>query len=199
LFANPSATTAEIDVRYLPASGTPVSRSYEVEPGQRRTVNIQGEDATLAAAAVATEVTSNVPIIVERAQYWPDPAPNWYEAHNSFGMTATGTRWGLAEGRAGMTGNYQTYILLANPNDEEAGVTITFLRENGMTLVKTFTVQPGNRFNVAVGVDVPEISSERFSAVITATRPIAVERAMYSDQGGVTWQAGTNAIATRLP
>ena len=28
---------------------------------------------------------------------------------------------------------------------------------------------------------------------------IAVERAMYSDRNGVTWQAGTNATATRLP
>jgi hypothetical protein len=61
-------------------------------------------------------------------------------------------------------------------------------------------VQPGNRFNVAVGgVDTPEIVNERFGAVIASTLPIAVERAMYSDQNGVTWQAGTNATATRLP
>ena len=39
----------------------------------------------------------------------------------------------------------------------------------------------------------------RFGAVITSTQPIAVERAMYSDVSGVTWQAGTNATATRLP
>ena len=30
------------------------------------------------------------PVIAERAQYWPDPAPSWYEAHNSFGVTAAG-------------------------------------------------------------------------------------------------------------
>jgi hypothetical protein len=28
--------------------------------------------------------------------------------------------------------------------------------------------------------------------------PIVVERAMYSNAGGVTWAAGTNALATRL-
>jgi hypothetical protein len=200
LFANPTAAAAEVNVRYLPASGAPVERSYDVEAGRRLTINVEGEDATLANAAVATEVTSNVPIIVERAQYWPDPAPSWYEAHNSFGVTATATRWGLAEGRVGMTGNYQTYILLANPNTDPSDVTVTFLRENGTTLVKSFTVQPGSRFNVAVGAaETAEIADERFSAVITATLPIAVERAMYSDQNGVTWQAGTNATATRLP
>jgi hypothetical protein len=200
LFANPSATKATVGVRYLPVSGDPVVREYEVEAGRRLTINVEGEDATLANAAVATEVTSNVPIIVERAQYWPDPAPAWYEAHNSFGVTATATRWGLAEGRVGMTGNYQTYILLANPNTDPSEVTITFLREDGTTLIKSFTVQPGTRFNVAVGgPETPEIVNESFSAVITATQPIAVERAMYSDQNGVTWQAGTNATATRLP
>jgi hypothetical protein len=145
-------------------------------------------------------VTSTVPIIVERAQYWPDPAPNWYEAHNSFGVTATGTRWGLAEGRVGTSSAYQTFILLANTNNNPVDVAIAFLREDGTSFVKNFIVQPSSRFNVAVGgADVPELANERFSAVITASHPIAVERAMYSDLSGVTWQAGTNATATRLP
>ena len=54
LFANPTANDAEVDVRYLPASGAPVARTYEVPAGQRLTVNVEGEDATLANAAVAT-------------------------------------------------------------------------------------------------------------------------------------------------
>jgi hypothetical protein len=200
LFANPSASAASVSVRYLPDTGTPVDKTYPVPPGQRLTVNIEGEAPALANAAVATQVTSNVPIIVERAQYWPDPAPSWYEAHNSFGVTSTGTRWGLAEGRVGLNTGYQTYILLANPNSNAVDVAITFLREDGTTLIKNFVVQPSSRFNVAVGgVDVPEITNERFSAVVLASHPIAVERAMYSDRDGVTWQAGTNATATRLP
>jgi Domain of unknown function (DUF4394)/Calx-beta domain len=200
LFANPSATTANVSVRYLPATGSPVGKLYEVPAGQRKTVNIEGEDPMLASAAVATEVTSDVPIIVERAQYWPDPVPTWYETHNSFGVTATGRRWGLAEGRVGLGAGYQTYILLANPNDNQVSVDITFLREDGTTLLKNFIVEPTSRVNVAVGgPDVPEITDGQFGAVITASHPIAVERAMYSDQAGATWQAGTNATATRLP
>jgi hypothetical protein len=200
LFANPSTATANVSVRYLPDTGVPIDKTYQVPAGQRRTVNIQVEDPALANAAVATQVTSDVPIIVERAQYWPDPAPSWYEAHNSFGVTSTATRWGLAEGRVGLNTGYQTYILLANPNTNEVDVSITFLREDGTTLIKSFVVQPSSRFNVAVGgADVPEITNERFSAVVNASHPIAVERAMYSDQAGVTWQAGTNATATRLP
>jgi hypothetical protein len=109
-------------------------------------------------------------------------------------------RWGLAEGRVGLNTGYQTYILLANPNSNEVDVAITFLREDGTTLIKHFTVAASSRFNVAVGgADVPEMTNERFSAVVNAAEPIAVERAMYSDRNGVVWQAGTNATATRLP
>ena len=48
--------------------------------------------------------------------YWPNVAQGWREAHNSFGVTETGLRWGVADGRVGGPRGLQTYILLANPN-----------------------------------------------------------------------------------
>jgi hypothetical protein len=165
------------------------------------TLNIEPQDASLANAAVATEVSSPVPIVVERAQYWPDPAPQWYEAHNSFGVTETALKWGLAEGRVGDAAGFQTYVLLANPSANAAAVTITFLRESGAPLIKQFTVNPSSRLNVAIGSgsDVPELTNERFGALIESNVPIAVERAMYANAGSQVWGAGTNATATRLP
>ena len=59
-----------------------------------------------------------------------------------------------------------------------------------------------SRFNVAVtgpGSDVPELANESFGALIESTQPIVVERSLYSNANGVTWAAGTNATATRLP
>ena len=49
------------------------------------------------------------------------------------------------------------------------------------------------------GGDVPELANESFGTVIDATQPVMVERSFYTDAGGVTWAAGTNATATRLP
>ena len=73
------------------------------------------EDARLADTAVSTTVrsTNGVPIIVERAMWWPG-WPAWYEAHNSPGATTTGTKWALAEGEADAARNLETYILIAN-------------------------------------------------------------------------------------
>lgn len=131
--------------------------------------------------------------------YWPGPSATWFEAHNSFGLTAIGTKWGLAEGNVGFAIGEETYILLANPNDSAAAVTITFLRSNGTTVVKSFNVPPTSRFNVFVNADVPEMTNEEFGAVIESTVPIAVERAMYWNAFGVKWASGTNATAARLP
>jgi YVTN family beta-propeller protein len=200
LLANPNAQPTEITMRYLPASGAPVTRTYTLAAQQRLTLNLAFEDPSLANAAIATEVTATLPVIAERAQYWPNPV--WSEAHASAGVTATGTRWGLADGLVGGAQNHQTYILLANPGANDAMVTLTFLRPTGETITRFFNVPAASRRNVAVAglaSDVPELINASFGTLIESTQPIAVERSMYSDAGGLVWAAGTNVTATRLP
>jgi hypothetical protein len=205
LLANPGAVDATATLTYFPASGVPVVHSHTIPAARRVTINIAGEDPALQDAAVATQVSATEPILVERSQYWPNPV--WQEGHNSFGETMTGTHWGLAEGRVGGPNARQTYILLANPGDTAAEVTIEFLRAAGVPpIIKTFTVPPTSRFTVGItggitgtGGDVPELVDESFGADIHSSRPIVVERAMYSNANGIVWAAGTNATATRLP
>jgi autotransporter-associated beta strand protein len=198
LLTNPTTQATTASITFLPQDGTPVTVSKPIASKGRTTINIEQEHPSLANAAVASRVISSTAIVVERAQYWPDPI--WYEAHNSFGVTTLGTRWGFAEGRVGMARNYQTYILLANPGNVTANVDITFLRDDGKTpITKTFNVDPQSRLNVAVGVEAPELQNETFGALIESTAAIAAERAMYSDANGVIWAAGTSATAVRLP
>ena len=202
LIANPNDAATDVTLTFLPDTGVPVTKTKSIPARSRMTVNIEAEDPALANAAVATSIAATLPVVVERAQYWPDPAPQWYEAHNSFGVTEPAVSWGLAEGRVGGPEGYQTYILLANPDaSKSAPVTLTFLREGKPSFTKTFTVNPTSRFNVTTGPGslVPELQDERFGVQITAGEPIVVERAMYSNAGGVIWSAGTNATATRLP
>jgi Ca2+-binding RTX toxin-like protein len=202
LLANPGTSDATATITFLPATGAAVTKVHTIQAGRRLTLNIATEDASLADAAVATRVTSTQPILVERAQYWPSTPDRWYEAHNSFGGTALGTKWGLAEGRVGGPELYQTYILLANADPAQAAqVSITFLRTNGTTVTKTFTINPSSRFNVHVNGEVPELTNESFGALIEVTSGpgIFVERALYSDLPGAAFATGTNSLATRLP
>jgi hypothetical protein len=202
LIANPQPTDVNVTLTFLRQGDTPITMPRTVAASSRLTLNIETLDPGLANVPVATNITASAPVIVERAQYWPDPAPQWYEAHGSPALQAPGMKWGLAEGRVGGASNHQTYILLSNPNaSADAHVSITFLRESGAPFTKTFTVPASQRFNVQTGpgTDVPELADERFGALITSDQPIAVERAMYTDAGGQTWAAGTSANATPVP
>ena len=201
LAANPSAQTANVTLTYITGTGQTFTRNKTIPANGRLTVNIEAEGIPeLANAAVATRVLSDVPIVVERAQYRPNAPSQWYEAHNSFGVTQPDTRWGLAEGQIGRAEAAQTYILLANTNASAASVTIEFIRELNVPVTRTFTVPANSRVNVTVGPGslVPELGEERFGAIITSTAPIVVERALYWNANGEVWSAGTNATGTRL-
>ena len=119
-----------------------VTKPYTVAANSRQTISVQQEDPLLDNAAIAATVTStnNVPILAERAIFWP--AFPWYEGHASAGVTATGTRWALADGEAGGPLETQTYILIANTGSAAATVRVTLLLEDGGTLPpQDFTIR----------------------------------------------------------
>jgi glucose/arabinose dehydrogenase len=201
LIANPTAGPADVTVTYVTETGQVVTRNKTVPANARLTINIEAEGAPeLANAAVATRVQSTVPVIVERAQYWPNAPSQWHEAHNAFGVTQADTRWALAEGQTGLFESASNFILLANNSSTAASVTVDFIREVEVPVTKTFTVPANSRRTVSVGAGtaVPELHDERFGAVITSSVPISVERALYWNSGTEFWSAGTDATATAL-
>jgi hypothetical protein len=202
LVANPSSTPADVTLTFLPEGAAPITKTRQVPANGRLTVNIEAEDAALAnLSAIGTRVTSSVPIVVERSQYWPFSPAQWYEAHNSFGQTETGTHWGLAEGRVGGDAGYKTYLMLTNHDTGTAAqVAVKFLREGGTPVVKSFAIAPASRLTIDVGgAQVPEVVAGAFGTEIVSSLPISVERAVYSNANGQFWAAGTIAAATRLP
>lgn len=201
LLANPGDQPAEVTLTYLPDAGEPIVKSVTVAAGQRMTRNIAFEDPALASAAAGVRIQSNQPIVVERSQYWPGPPADWYETHNSFGVTETSYKWALAEGGVGGADDEQTYILLANPGTDPVDVTLQFMLVNDVPKTKTFTVAPTSRRNVSIfgpTSDVPELSNQKFGALIDATAPIVVERSFYGSPDGRPFSTGTNATATKF-
>ncbi|MGV3516797.1 hypothetical protein [Luteitalea sp.] len=186
---------------FLKGDGTNLVRSKTVPGNGRLTLFVDGEDAALADTAVSTTVVSDVPVVSERAMYWAGTSATWFEAHNSFGVTRTGQRWALAEGRVGQASQFETYVLLANPSSSLAQVRATFLPTSGAPIVKTYDVSPTSRFNIWVNAMVPELADEEFGVLIEVLNgvDVAVERALYWTSEGVAFAGGTNATATRLP
>lgn len=201
LLANPGDQPADVTLTYLPDAGAPIVVNVTVAAGQRMTRNIAFEDPALASAAAGVRILSTQPIVVERSQYWPGPPTEWYETHNSFGVTETSYKWALAEGGVGGANAEQTYILLANPGAESVDVTLRFMPPNAVPKTKTFTVPPTSRRNVSIfgpASDVPELANEKFATLIEAKGPIVVERSFYGSPDGRTFSTGTNATATNF-
>jgi hypothetical protein len=201
LLANPTATPASVTLTYFREGGGTVTRTRTLAAGSRLTINVAAEDGTLAATSVATRVTADIGIVVERAMYWPFTPASWLESHNAFGVTETARRWGLAEGRVGGPFNFQTFLLVANPGGAAANVTATFLRASGTPITRSFTVPAGARLTITTGPNsmVPELANESFGVTLAADAPVFAERALYSDANGVVFAAGSDAAATPLP
>jgi probable HAF family extracellular repeat protein len=211
LIANPTDTDAQVTVTYLTVDGTTYQRAFAAPANSRSGIWVDQEEfpgvvgKPLADAAVSTTVrsTNGVPLVVERAMWWPGDSGTWHEAHNSAGATATGTRWAVAEGEVGGARGHETYLLIANTSAFAGSATVTLLFEDGSSAVRTYPLPASSRTNVAVGSAFGTlVTDRRFGAVIesTGTTPaqIVVERAMYSSAGGVGFAAGTNALATKL-
>jgi len=202
LVANAESMDAQIRVSYLLPDGVPVIKNYVVAANSRLTINVDGEDPRLADTPVSTivESTNSVPVIVERAMWWP--SPNWYEAHLSAGATTTGTKWALAEGlvtnRPGF--EVETYILIANTSAAAGAADVTLFFGDGSSLTINVPLPANSRVNVPVSVAFPTaINKGGYGTLIQSNGPqIVVERAMYSNANGVVWAAGTDALATKL-
>jgi hypothetical protein len=215
LLANPGDQAAQVTVDYLLLGGATYSKSYVVPANGRRTIWVDDEQIPTGSGvkpldnvAVSSTITSTngVPIIAERTMWWPSPAMTasyWTEAHNSPGATATATRWALAEGEVGGAQAAETYILIANTSVFSGTARVTLYFEDGTSTNQTYTLLPRSRTNVPVSTRFPVAAGRRFGAMVESLgatpAQIVVERAMYTSPGGVTWAAGTNALATPLP
>jgi hypothetical protein len=202
LLGNAGPRTAHVTMTYQLAAGGTVTVNRTVPPYGRKSINAAFEAPQLNSGAFALSVLSDEPITAERSMYWDTSAPGgWYEAHNSFGVSEPAMKWGLAEGRVGQDRSFQTYILVGNSSADESKIRATFLRVGGGTVIKNYTIPANSRFNINVNSMVPELVNEDFGAIIEVVEgsPVIVERSLYNASGGVTWAAGTNTQAVRLP
>lgn len=149
------------------------------------------------------ESLNDVPLVVERAMWWPGDGSTWHEAHNSAGATTTATKWAVAEGEVGGARQHETYLLIANTSSSAGSASVTLYFEDGTSVSRAYSLAPRSRTNVNAAADFGDVvKNRRFGAVVESlgSEPaqIVVERAMYSNAGGVDWAAGTNALATKV-
>jgi len=86
----------------------------------------------------------------------------------------TATTWYLAEGCT--LGGFETWVLVQNPNDQPAEVTLTFVTDAGPVPGPVQTLGPNSRFTWNAG---DFVDSYNVSTQVDSNQPVVAERAMY--------------------
>ncbi len=182
LVQNPGSEPAQVTLTFMTGEGPMEGPAETLPPRTRKTWAVNDY---VTSWDVSTKVTSDVPVIAERAVYWGGRV----DGHDCAGVTIPSERWYLAEGCTG--GDFETYILVQNPGGEEAKVKITYQGAAGPIPGPELTLQARSRQTVNAASTCPGLWD--VSTLVEADKPVICERAMYwhgkdggHDSAGVT-------------
>jgi hypothetical protein len=182
LVLNPNAQPTNAAVTFLTPDGTSLTRRYAIPPTSRLAINVNEVVPDL---GVATTIEADRLVAVERAMYWKD---------NSLGTATAGAptaafTWRFADGRT--SGDFQEYLLLSNPNKNQARVSVEFILADGKKATQSVVMPGGSRYTMAVHQLYP--GQTAIGATVRATQPIVAERSLFpgdprapNSRGGAT-------------
>ena len=200
LIANPGSTSATVRADYARPDGSVVTQTYTVRANSRFSVYVDSIPG-LESTSVATTLTSTngVPVVAERAMYWPGGFFDYYEGHSSAGSTTTALDWVVSGGENGGAEGAQTFVLIANTANSPGEATITVLPDRGflgpVPAPVTVALPASSRTTVPV-TSLTGTFGIRVASTGGAPVPLVVESAVYRTTGGVIWSAGSNSLAT---
>ena len=144
---NPNARAARVTARFYDRNGRLLrDASIRVAGLSRANIRLNG---LLRASGVASVVTSDQPVVVERPEYFGSPNGTRIAGSDVFGRNGAGTRWSFAGGdtRPGQS----EFLLLYNPAAVTVRVRAMLYGTNGRTVQEDIALGPNVRATVDVG------------------------------------------------
>ena len=193
LLANMGDTVAHSTLTLQSDDGKTEDVYVDIDPHSRKTVQVdklKGWEQK----AFSAKVHADCGIAAERAMYFTYNGITG--GHDAFGSPAPSTSWFLAEGYTAH--DFDTYVLISNPNRESANVSVRFLLNGGRYVDKTYRVAPDSRYTIAVD-KIGGLEAEEVSAAVTSSIPVVVERSMYFKylgKAGGSCERGVTGAAT---
>jgi hypothetical protein len=178
--------------------------THTVPVGRRITIRVADDAPMLFASSFGVIVTSTngVPIVAERAMWWPNDGSGWYEGHVATGLPGTGHAWGVADGIAAADGSSETYVLIANVSATAGLVRVTTVFDDGTAALEQDIAIGGLvRRTLRMRTFQPEVMGKRFSVFVEAlgASPVdlVVEHSAYANTTHF-WGAGSSAPASPI-
>jgi subtilisin-like proprotein convertase family protein len=144
LIANPSDTTsAGATVEFLTEAGSQRRLDIVIPPRSRRTIRADDYVESYNVSTVVHATSGSV--VAERAMYISD-SPLGKGAASGEGVTQQGAEWFAVEGAT--AGAFETWVLVANPNQTTTTVRVDFLSTGGVAASTTRTLPPLSRLSI---------------------------------------------------
>jgi SpoIID/LytB domain protein len=202
LVQNPTDAEASVEATYMKEDGSTVKKRYAVAARSRYTIHadiVPGLEN--AGFSTRLESRNGVPIVVEHSLYFDYNGSGRSDGSCGAGVTEASDSWYFAEGYTG--GDFDTYILVENPEANAANIKVTYNNPAGGGAEKEYKVKAKSRFTIHVD-EIPGLENSEVATAVRSTNGVKViaERAMYfvytdgyCSRGGGHDTAGTTAPA----
>jgi hypothetical protein len=193
LVTNQTDTDSLVVISFLRENEAPVVKIKDIAAHSRLSI-YAGDYPELSGRSFGMIVECAAPVVTERAMYFGSvPGQLWKGGHESAGVDAPSKTWEFSEGAMGEF--FDTFLLLMNPGDSEAQVTMTYLREGGEAIVVNKVVGAKQRLTVKLEDEAPELATGAAGTSISSTQPIIAERSMYwVGSDGQPWTEAHNSF-----
>ncbi len=181
LLQNPNPVPVTARVTYMKTDGSQQIQDVYLDPSSRKSIYV---NQVIPRSELSMKVESDSLVLAERAMYFRT------DGHDTVGARAPSTRWYMAEGST--KGDFETWILLQNPQSSQANVTLTFLTGKGQRQELSLVMPPTSRRSIYLNQVIPDAD---VSTMITSDQPIVAERSMYFRHAGGTGGLASNRLA----
>ncbi|ACL24496.1 peptidoglycan recognition protein family protein [Chloroflexus aggregans] len=178
-FYNPAGRPTTARITLFPEVGQPVVRELQVPGGGRADLNVN--ELVPGANALPAIVEANEAILAERSMALTS------DIDSGPGVDRLSRVWYFADGST--TEQTQTYLIIFNPQPNDASAQITYMRRDGTVFTQDVQIGARNRLVVAVhDITLPDgtrpLANTNFGMRVIANLPVAVERTMRFGPGG---------------
>ncbi len=138
-----------------------------------------GPTATSTGTATSTATPTKTPTATGTPTSTPIPTSTSTATSTPPPTVSPLSHWYFAEGST--QPGFSTFLLLENPGAAPANVSVTYYKESGAPVVKSYAVRAASRLNILVNNEVP---NSAVSMKVESASAIYAERAMYTRLDG---------------
>jgi hypothetical protein len=179
LIFNPQDQAAPLEVDMMLPDGSVRTTPFTVGALSRLTLHVD-EFTGMQDTNVSVRIRSEQPVVAERSVYFDYNGKTG--GHTAVGVTEPSQTWYFAEGYTG--GGFDEYILVLNPQPQDAAVSFDYMRPDGSVYTETYNVGALSRATLNVDA-VPGMDNTNVSVRLRSTQPVVAERAMYFGYNGI--------------